>query len=56
MESLDEIWERHYDSLTTEEKRVSFLLTLKVLRQQGNASAEIAFPRLAKRWIDDKVI
>lgn len=54
-ETMPEIWARHYDTLS-EEKRASFLLTLKVMKYQGNNDAGIAFHYLLNRWATDKPV
>jgi hypothetical protein len=54
-ETYPEIWARHYDTLT-EEKRASFLLTLKIMKNQGNEDAEKAFHVLVARWVAEKPV
>ena len=54
-DSIVEIWERHYDTLN-EEKRALFLLSLKVMKYQGNQDAVIAFHKLLSRWASEKPV
>ena len=54
-ETYPEIWARHYDTLN-EEKRAAFLLTLKVMKYQGNEDAAVAFTELAIRWTTEKPV
>ena len=54
-ETYPEIWARHYDTLT-EEKRAAFLLTLKIMKYQGNEDAAAAFTELAIRWTTEKPV
>jgi hypothetical protein len=52
-ETMPEIWERHYDTLS-EEKRLHFLGTLKKLKYQGNEDADLALECLSARWLTEK--
>jgi hypothetical protein len=54
-ETMTQIWTRHYETLT-EEKRALFLLTLKLMKFQGNADADEAFDRLLLRWAIEKPV
>lgn len=51
-ETMLDIWTRHYDSLN-EEKRVLFILALKIMKYQGNMDADETFRFLSARWIDE---
>ena len=55
MESYMEIWTRHYDSLD-DRGRINFLLTLKVMKYEGNVQASNAFTVLWERFCVEKPV
>lgn len=54
-QSLSEIYESHYDSLTSEAARVQFLLRLKFMGRD-TPEAKDTFEKLARRWIDEDIV
>ena len=53
VETLPEMWSRHYDTLN-EEDRLRFIARLKGLMCDGNQDARVAFEMLLIRWAGER--
>jgi hypothetical protein len=52
--TMREMWTNHYDTLN-EERRIKFLLTLKIMASEGNQPASETFIALCLRFLQDPI-